>query len=131
MSLYDARKKAAQFERRRSARFAVELEAVFRSISSERLGRLANISEQGAKILMDAPPREGISGWLAFAGQELFCKVVWASPEACGVHFERPLSQQVLVAIAGDQVNLGGPVANAGNIQMGRRRGGRLVASGG
>lgn len=131
MSLYNARKRAAQLERRRSARFAVDLEALFRSISAERMGRLANISEQGAKLVMDEPPREGISGWLAFAGQEVFCKVIWTAPDGCGVEFERPLSQQVLVAIAGDQVAQAGPVANAGKIQMGRRRGGRLVASGG
>ena len=131
MSLYDARKRAAQLERRRSARFAVDLEALFRSISTERMGRLANISEFGAKIMMDSPPKEGISGWLAFAGQELFCKVVWTAPDGCGVEFERPLAQQVLVAIAGDQIAQAGPVANAGNIQMGRKRGGRLVSRGG
>jgi len=130
MSLYDARKRAAQLERRRSARFTVDLEALFRTIAHERMGRLANISEQGAKLMMDPPPREGISGWLAFAGQEIFCRVIWASNDSCGIEFDRPLAQPVLVAIAGEQVNQAGPVANAGNIQMGRKRG-TLVSSGG
>ncbi len=58
MSLYDARKGAAQLERRRSARFTVDLEALFRSIAHERTGPLANISEQSAKVMMDPPPRD-------------------------------------------------------------------------
>ncbi|HEX5645191.1 MAG TPA: hypothetical protein VFX62_06740, partial [Erythrobacter sp.] len=59
-----------------------------------------------------------------------FCRVIWCTNDACGVEFERPLPQSVLIAIAGEQAKPNGPVANVGNIPMGRKRGGRLVAGG-
>lgn len=130
MSLFEARLQAMQAERRRTARFAVDCPVRFSTIAAHRDGRLANISEQGAKLLLQQPPREGITGWLAFAGHDAFCRVIWASHDACGVEFERPLPQAVLIVVAGEQVKESGPVANAGNIPMGRKRGGRLVSGG-
>lgn len=130
MSLFEARIQALQAERRRTARFAVDCAARFRMISGHRDGRLANISEQGAKLLVQQPPREGMTGWLAFAGHEAFGRVIWTSNDACGIEFERPLPQAVLIGLAGEQAKQTGPIANAGNIPMGRKRGGRLVAGG-
>jgi PilZ domain len=128
MSLFEARIQAMQAERRRTARFTVDCAMRFRMISGHRDGRLANISEQGAKLALQNPPREGMTGWLAFSGHEAFCRVIWSTSDSCGVEFERPLPQSVLIAIAGEQAKLTGPVANAGNIPMGRKRGGRLVS---
>jgi len=130
MSLFEAKIQAMQAERRRTARFAVDCAMRFRMISGHRDGQLANISEMGAKLSLTNPPREGVTGWLTFAGHEAFCRVIWCTNDACGVEFERPLPQSVLIAIAGEQAKQNGPVADAGNIPMGRKRGGRLVAGG-
>ena len=127
MSLFEARVKAAQVERRRSARFTVDIPAFLRTISGDRPCRMANISDNGAKLETASPPREGVTGWLVLGSQEIFCKVIWANHEACGIEFERTLSEDALVGIAGVEVQ-SGPVANTGKIQMGRRRGGRLVS---
>lgn len=130
MSLYEARIRAAQMERRRSARFTVDISAVLRTVSGDRPCRMANISDNGAKLEMEIPPRKGVTGWLVMGAQELYCTVVWSRDGDCGIEFDRPLPHASLIAIAGDQVRAAGPVANAGNIQMGRKRSGRLVASG-
>lgn len=130
MSLYEARMRAAQTEQRRGARFTIDIPVCFRTIAGDRPCRMANISDNGAKLETDAPPRQGVTGWLVLGHDEIFCKVIWANETACGVEFERALGQDRLVGIAGDKANQSGPIANAGNIQMGRRRGGRLVSGG-
>ena len=74
----------------------------------------------------DTPPREGVSGWLIMGGEEIYCTVIWSKDGACGIEFERSLSEDKLVEIAGEQVTETVPVANRGNIQMGRKRGSLL-----
>jgi len=37
---------------------------------------LENISEEGAKLVITPPPKEGISGMLGINGQEYFCTVI-------------------------------------------------------
>lgn len=123
MSFLEARRQAAQQERRRSARFTIDIPVTLRTISGDRECRMANISDNGAKLETDTPPREGISGWLVMGGEEIFCKVIWSKDGACGIEFERSLSEDKLVEIAGEQVTETVPVANRGNIQMGRKRG--------
>lgn len=129
MSLFEARMKAAQAERRRSARFTVDIPVVLRTVSGDRPCRMANISDNGAKLEIEVPPRKGVTGWLIMGAQELYCTVVWSRDGDCGIEFERPLPEASLIEVAGDQVRAVGPVANAGNIQMGRKRSGLLVRS--
>lgn len=112
-------------------RISFDCPACFRTISGDREARLANLSEQGAKVLIASPPRDGMSGWLIFAGHELFCKVIWASSDSCGVEFERPLSQQAFFLLAGLEAAASGPVARTGNIPLGRKRSSLLVADSG
>ena len=126
MSFLEARRKAAQQERRRSARFTIDIPVILRTISGDRECRMANISDNGAKLETDTPPREGVSGWLIMGGEEIYCTVIWSKEGACGIEFERSLSEDKLVEIAGEQVTETVPVANRGNIQMGRKRGSLL-----
>lgn len=126
MSFLEARRQAAQQERRRSARFTIDIPVTLRTISGNRECRMANISDNGAKLETDTPPREGVSGWLIMGGEEIYCTVIWSKDGACGIEFERSLSEDKLVEIAGEQVTETVPVANRGNIQMGRKRGSLL-----
>ena len=127
MSFLEARQRLAQMERRRSARFTIDIPVVLRTISGDRTCRMSNISDNGARLDICPPPREGVTGWLVMGTQEIFCKIIWTNDTACGIEFERSLGEDTLVEIAGDQVRDTVPVANTGNIQMGRKRSGRLV----
>lgn len=131
MSFLEARQKAAQMERRRTARFTIDIPVILRTISGDRHCHMANISDNGAKLETPEPPPQGVSGWLIMGKQEIYCTVIWANDSACGIEFERAIGEQTLVEIAGDQVKEAGPVAQAMNIPMGRKRSGRLVAGGG
>ena len=128
MGLSWARQNTAQKERRRSERYPLDCPASFRTISGSREGRLENISEEGAKFVITPPPKEGISGMLGINGQEYFCTVIWANTDACGLEFERPLPLRIILELTGAEDNSGAHIARTGNIQMGRKRGGRLVA---
>lgn len=130
MSFLEARQKVAQMERRRAARFAIDIPVILRTISGDRNCRMANISDNGAKLETADPPREGITGWLVMGSQEMFCKVIWSNDTACGIEFERAIGEDMLAEIAGDQVREKLPIAKAMNIPMGRKRSGRLVSGG-
>lgn len=129
MSFLEARRKAAQIERRRSARFTIDIPVTFRTISGDRECRMANISDSGAKLETAEPPRKGVSGWLIMGTQEIYCSVIWTNDNACGVEFERAMAEDTLLSITGVQAQQNTPVANAGNIQMGRKRNGLLVSA--
>ncbi len=126
MSFLEKRQQAAHSDQRRSGRFAVEIPATFRTTSGERACRMANISDNGAKLETDNPPATGVSGMLLLGSEEIYCTVIWSNDNACGIEFERSIGEHALVQIAGEQVRNTGPVAQACNIQMGRKRG-RLV----
>lgn len=129
MSFLEARRKLAQAERRRSARFTIDIPVTLRTISGDRECRMANISDTGAKLETAEPPREGISGWLIMGEEELYCTVIWANEGACGVEFERALGEERLIEIAGEQVKKTVPIANTGKIQMGRKRSSFIVSA--
>jgi hypothetical protein len=129
MGLSWARQNTAQKERRRAERYPLACPASFRTISNVRECRLENISEDGAKLVLSAPPKEGISGMLGINGQEYFCTIIWANADACGVEFERPLRLETILELTGAQDNSGAHIARTNNIQMGRKRSGRLVST--
>lgn len=130
MSGYEARIQAAQSERRRSARLTIDIPACLRTIGGDRKCRMSNISDEGARLETVNPPRQGVTGWLVLGEHEIFCKVVWVNEAGCGVQFERAIRNSTLIEIAGEPAEPRGPVANADNIQMGRKRSGLLVSNG-
>ncbi len=127
MSSLDFRKQAAQQDRRRSARFIVEVPAFIQTVVGKRPCHISNISDQGAMIETDNAPPAGIAACLTMGETEIFCTVKWSDKGKCGVEFENPLLDTTLAAIATEQVQPQGPVADVGRIQMGRKRG-RLVS---
>ena len=129
MGLSWARQNTAQKERRRSERYSLDCPASFRTISKVYEGQLENISEEGAKFVISPAPKEGISGMLSIDGQEYFCTIIWANSDACGVEFERPMRLQTILELTGEKDNSDAHIARTNNIQMGRKRGGRLVSA--
>lgn len=129
MSFLESRHKATQTERRRSARFTIDTPVILRTVTGDRMCRMENISDNGAKLETDNAPNEGVSGWLVLGEEEIYCKVIWTDANSCGIEFDRAIGENRLLAIAGAKAKPGKPIANAGNIQMGRKRGGLLGAS--
>ncbi|WP_299193478.1 PilZ domain-containing protein [uncultured Erythrobacter sp.] len=129
MSSLAIRQQAVQSERRRSSRLVAEIPVGLRTVSGLRECRMANISDEGAKLELADPPAEGVSGWLVLDGTEIYCKIIWSNESACGIEFERSLGDYTLKQIVGTQDLPTGPAANRGNIQAGRKRSG-LVSRG-
>lgn len=129
MSSLAIRQQIAKSEQRRVPRFTVEIPVTLRTVSGNRACRIANISDLGARLELDNPPATGISACIICGSDELYCRVIWSEDGACGVEFERSLGEAKLTAIAGARSEQAGPVANVGNIQMGRKRG-QLVSGG-
>lgn len=123
MSSLAIRQQIAKAEQRRVPRFTVEIPVTLRTVSGNRACRIANISDLGAKLELADPPASGISACIICGQDEIYCRVIWSEDGACGVEFERALGEAKLTAMAGKQTEQSGPVANFGNIQMGRKRG--------
>ena len=122
MSFLESRQQAAQSERRRSARFVIDIPVTLRTVTGDRQCRMENISDKGAKLEIDNPPKDGADCWLVLGEEEIYCQVIWSNESACGIQFERAISENRLIAIAGEPAKQPKPAANTGNIQMGRKR---------
>lgn len=122
MGLFRRNAAIAQPERRASRRYAVDCPARLKMLGGDRIGRLSDLSEAGARLDTPNPPIEGVSGLLEWADQEHFCKVVWVNDNSCGLIFERPISLSVVEQASQTVEAPSGPVANFGNIPLGQKR---------
>lgn len=117
-------------QRRMVKRVTVDFPAALHTVLCKLEGKIADISPKGAKLKVGAPIEVAGSARLLIEGQEVFCDVIWSDGEACGVKFERELSEDLLATIMKDAVERFAPVACASWIPMGTKRGGRLVCEG-
>ncbi|QUL38238.1 PilZ domain-containing protein [Erythrobacter sp. JK5] len=122
MSSLALRQQAAEIERRRSGRMLVDIPVGLRTVSGMRECEMTNISDAGAKLELEDPPPEGVSGWLVLGEDEIYCTVVWSSEGTCGVAFEFVLQPGMIAQIAGERAKEIGPAANTSNIRLGRKR---------
>ena len=111
-------------ERRNVGRARTDCPARLRTPGGDWHGRLWDLSESGARVQVVNPPAEGVTCLIRWAGNELFCRVVWAADDMCGVLFERPISRAVVLETLGEPEPEApsGPAASVGNIPIGRRR---------
>ena len=109
-------------DRRRITRMVVDCEAAFETHSGIRLGRLKDLSSLGARFDAENPLTVGTSGLLRWHDQEHFAQIVWTEGRTCGFQFERPVPEAAVERTA-DVVEVElGPVAQFGNIPLGRKR---------
>ena len=127
MSNLETRQRVANADRRRTARFVVEVPAFIQTVIGERPCRIANISDSGAMIETDDPPPAGIAARLVLGDGDIFCTVVWSNETGCGVEFEDSIGDHTLKQIATEEIKEAGPIANVGRIQAGRRRSGLVI----
>jgi hypothetical protein len=123
MHLYQAERGEIGVNRRISSRFRIEIPVQVRLPSGIKHGKLSDISEGGAKIMLQSPPAQGATVLLAWSEYEVFCKVMWVTDTSCGLKFERAIPQAVVLATIGqDNLDPMGPSANRNNIPMGQKR---------
>ena len=58
-----------------------------------------NISCTGAMVEGEAVPPPGRDLLLKAWGLEFFCSVIWSDGQRCGLHFDEPLSPQLVIAL--------------------------------
>lgn len=109
-------------ERRASRRLRVTCDAVIETLTGQATGKLWDISEHGARLELSSPPETGATARLRWAGYEEVCRVVWSQGDRCGVAFDRPLDQSVVVETAELNRVIELPIARVANIAPGRRR---------
>lgn len=86
-----------------------------------RRGSIADLSRSGMRIDLARPPAMGAPVLIKWADHEAIGEVVWVQANACGVRFDRPLSEG-MVERTEASVRRTGPAASVSNIQSGRRR---------
>lgn len=81
----------SQTGRRSHARLRLWLPARFETLNGKAQCWLQNVSHSGASLELSQALAIGSVGVLECEGLELFCEVVWARGEFCGVAFDDPL----------------------------------------
>lgn len=127
MSSLAIRQQAVQSERRQSGRLPIDITVELRLVSGTHTCRMGNVSDSGAMLEMEHPPRTGVSGWLVMGEDEVYCTVAWSNVTSCGIEFERSLPSAALGKFVGEPEQNLGPIINRSNIPMGRKRS-RLVS---
>ncbi|MGH6786692.1 MAG: PilZ domain-containing protein [Novosphingobium sp.] len=79
--------------RRSHARLRLQLPARFESLNGKAHCWVQNVSSSGASLSLSPTPAIGSVGVLECEGKELFCEVIWARSEFCGVAFEYSLGE--------------------------------------
>jgi hypothetical protein len=109
-------------ERRAARRTRATCPASLRTLTSEAVGHLWDLSETGARVSLPNPPAEGESAQLKWGTERVLCRVVWVDHDMCGLAFESPIDPAVVEASSGMLGIIEQPTAMIGNIPVGRKR---------
>ena len=127
MAFFNVKNAEIQSDRRVARRYVVNCPARFVMAGGDREGRLTDLSEHGARLEASGVLVPGTTGFLRWAGEDHYCKVIWAVEGRCGLQFERPVALSVVERTCSHvEVSLR-PVAAVGRIPLGQRRSGRIV----
>jgi len=116
---------AQQFDttdRRVSTRSRVSCPVKLKLPSGQRNGCMIDLSERGARVEVDNPPSVGASVLMEWLCYDALCKVIWATGDACGLMFDKPLSMARVNEVEQYREEFSGPIAEVSNIPLGRRR---------
>lgn len=109
-------------DRRTATRSRVNCPVQMKLPSGERSGCMWDLSERGARVQMDNPPRVGASVLLEWMTYDAICKVIWSTDDMCGLMFEKAISPARVYEAHQHREEFSGPVAEVGNIPLGRKR---------
>ena len=60
---------------------------------------LENMSSGGARVQIHPLPKIGSAAFLHCADLEIFCTVIWARGQHCGLHFDDAVSRDMVLAV--------------------------------
>jgi hypothetical protein len=109
-------------ERRTTIRSRVSCPVQLQLPSGQRIGCMSDLSEQGARVQLDNPPRTGASVVLEWMCYDAICKVIWATEDMCGLQFEKPIASTRVLEVMQYREEFSGPIAEVGNIPLGQKR---------
>lgn len=75
---YKDRDGAMQVERRIATRENVDFPARLQTPGGTRNVRLADLSETGARVLVNDPPKVGMVALIQIGPREMFCRIAWS-----------------------------------------------------
>ena len=113
---------AIPVERREAERTRTHCPAQLHLTTGMRPGELRDLSETGARVQIEAPPRPGTEALLKWQSHEALCRVVWAKDDMCGVMFFRRLPRTMLDETLQEEARPAGPPATVTNIPLGQKR---------
>ena len=109
-------------DRRTSVRYRVSCPVQLQLPSGQRIGCMCDLSETGARVQMDNPPRAGTSAVLEWLCYDATCKVIWVTEDMCGLQFEKMIAPTRVLEVLQYREEFDGPVAEVSNIPLGQRR---------
>jgi hypothetical protein len=113
---------AVPVERRESERARTQCPAQLHLTTGVRFGQLWDLSETGARVELEDPPRRGTEALLKWQSHEALGRVVWAQDDMCGVMFFKPLPRTMLDETLREEARPVGPAASVTNIPLGQKR---------
>jgi len=109
-------------DRRSSVRWRVSCPVQLQMARGQRIGCLCDLSERGARVQMDNPPKPGTSATLEWMCFDEKCTVLWATETMCGLMFDRDIPPARVFETKQFGEEYEGPVAEVSNIPLGQKR---------
>ena len=109
-------------ERRSSLRRRVNCPAQLQTARGQRIGCLCDLSERGARLEMDDPPKPGTTGTLEWMCFDAACTVIWATESMCGLMFDRDIPPVRVFETQQFGEEYEAPIAEVSNIPLGQKR---------
>ena len=128
MPIYDVRNGLSYAERRNAARIRLTAPVEVHLPSGMRRGKMRDLSEIGAMVVIDIPPTEGATVMLRWSTpddrwHEVYGWVMWSDAKGCGLKFARGISAALVLETSGqDSADNTAPAADHANIPLGRKR---------
>lgn len=123
MSLFRAKTGPNTSDRRASARVKLAIPVRLRLTIGDREGQMVDMSRTGARLAVAPLPPIGAPAILLWNAHEVFCKIVWTADDTCGLQFDRPVAQEIVLEAIGQDLDITPlSVANRNNIPMGQKR---------
>ena len=109
-------------DRRSSVRWRVNCPVQLQLARGQRIGCLCDLSERGARVQMDNPPKPGTTATLEWMCFDEKCTVIWATETLCGLMFDRDIPPARVFEMQQFGEEYEGPVAEVSNIPLGQKR---------
>lgn len=119
---YAAAAASGPLERRSSLRRRVSCPAQLQTARGQRIGCLCDLSERGARLEMDDPPKPGTTGTLEWMCFDAACTVIWATESMCGLMFDRDIPPVRVFETQQFGEEYEAPIAEVSNIPLGQKR---------